>query len=242
MKFIQGIKRRLLRHKKLIERYANEETVFIYQMGKVGSTTIENSIKNAVHFIYRIEQGILAFILRAAFKKRKKTKIVTLVREPIKRNISMFFHDLDAYLFMAHTNCLNSRNMPLPTRNQSLDLLTEVFNQEFDHEYPINWFDKEFKPMTGINIYETAFDIDKGCSFIKNKGIEVLCIRTDKIKNCINELSRFVNEEVDLSFENQAELKWYGDLYQQFKSQYRLPNNKEQSIKQSKFYRHFFKK
>ena len=265
MKLLQGIKRRLTRHKTLLALYADKNTIFIYQMGKVGSTTLEQCVPNAVHihafhsknhtcpvrlkglakfglkhFFYRLEQELLNYLLRRTFKRRKHTKIITLVRDPIARNISMFFHDLDAYLFAAHTNCLNTRKRPLPTREQSMATLKEVFEQEFDHCYSLTWFDKEFLPMTGINIYQQPFDIENGVGYSQNNNIELLCLRSDKLRDNLHELQRFVGAEVILSSTNQAKDKWYGDIYQKFKLDYTPSAKLQNEIEKSQFYKKFF--
>jgi len=265
MRFIQSIKKRWQQHKKLIALYSDKDTVFIYQMGKVGSTSLAHSIPNAVHihafytknhtcparlkglakfgwryYIYRIEQELVAALLRKAFRDRKETKIITLVREPIKRNVSMFFHDLDAYLFAAHTNCLNTRVKPLPTRNQNQSLLTEVFDQEFDHQYPLTWFDEEMQSMTELRVYDTAFDKEKGFSIVSNQKYKLLCLRTDKIVQRGKEINDFIGEEVSIKMNNQAQKKWYGDLYKQFILDYKISGELDNLIKASRYYKHFF--
>ncbi|MEW6989443.1 putative capsular polysaccharide synthesis family protein [Colwelliaceae bacterium 6441] len=264
-KLITKIRHRIKYYKKLIKQYSNEDTVFIYQMGKVGSTSLESSIKNAVHvhafflknhtcpvrlkglskfgvkhFFYRAEQELLSFLLRRAFKQRSHTKIITLVREPQARNISMFFHDLDAYLYAAHTNCLNTRKSPLPTRSQSADILMDIFSHEFNHNYPLNWFDNEFLPMTGINIYSQLFDKEAGYSVIEKGKTTVLCIRTDKLANCTEQLELFIGDNVELKYENKAQGKWYQPVYQEFKCSYKSPSDLLIKQKNSQFYKHFF--
>ncbi|MDX2369991.1 MAG: putative capsular polysaccharide synthesis family protein [Colwellia sp.] len=265
MLFIKKLFRRFIYYKKQMALYADDDTLFIYQMGKVGSTTLENSLPDAVHihafysknhicsvrqkglakfglnyFISRIEQELHNYLLRRAFKSRSRTKIITLVREPQARNLSMFFHDIDAYLFAAHTNCLNTRQKPLLTRYQNADMLLDVFDCEFDHYYALNWFDVEFLPMTGLNIYDYPFDIDEGYSLIAEKGIEVLCLRTDKLKDNVNILSQFIEQDVELHSVNKADEKWYGDIYQNFIRTYTPTVQREQKIKESKFFKHFF--
>ena len=267
IKIVQAIKRRLVRHRRLIATYQDPKTIFIYQMGKVGSTSLELGIDNGLHvhafytknhtcpvrlqglagfglrhIVYRAEQEVLAYLLRRAFRQRKKTKIITLVRPPLARNMSMFFHDLDAYLFAAHTNCMHTRNKVLPTRMQDKSLLARVFEQEFDHHYPLRWFQQEFLPMTGVNIFDYHFDPSKGVTIIEREQIQVLCLRTDKIQHCAGDLSRFVGHEVKLSMENEAESKWYGDVYTQFKQHYQPPKALEQAIKDSQLHQHFFAK
>tara|TARA_R110002167_G_scaffold366448_1_gene597389 strand:- start:10360 stop:11178 length:819 start_codon:yes stop_codon:yes gene_type:complete len=265
IRLIEGIKRRLARHIDLITKYKDPNTIFIYQMGKVGSTSLEQALPNAVHihafysknhtcpvrqkglakfglkhFIYRAEQEIVSLLLRRAFKKRSFTKIITLVRDPQARNISMFFHDLDAYIFSAHTNCLNTRRVPLPTRCQNSAMLADIYNQEFDHDYALRWFDSEFLPMTGINVYDSCFDKDKGFAYLTSSKVEVMCIRTDKLKYCMSEVSLFVDQEIVLDRLNQANEKWYGEIYQGFITSYELPEERKHKINSSQFFQHFF--
>jgi hypothetical protein len=267
VKLIAGIKRRLSRHKKLLAKYADKKTIFIYQMGKVGSTSIEHGIENAmhvhafynrnhtcpprlmglakfglVHFLLRAEQEVLAFLLRRVFKRRKNTKIVTLVREPIARNISMFFHDLDAYLFSAYTNCMRTRKAPLATRCENSSLLIDVFNSEFDHDYALNWFDNEFAIMTGLNIYDYDFNHDLGYCLIQKPSVEVFCLRTDKIAERIDDLTEFCGSEVNLSAVNRADDKWYHEVYKQFSREYSYSTDKLHKIYNSQFFQHFFQK
>ena len=259
------IKRKIVSYQKLIAKYTAPETIFIYQMGKVGSTTLEYSLPNAVHlhafynknhtcparlhglakfgftyFFRRAEQEFTHFLLRRAFKKRKNTKIITLVREPLARNMSMFFHDLDAYIYAAHTNCLNTRQRALPTRHQSRSLLTDIFNQEFNHHYPLTWFDKEFMVMTGIDIYQHSFDIEQGIGYAQHQGTEVICLRIDKLQEHSASLSRFVGQPIELMTQNKAEDKWYAELYQAFKSDYVLSKPLKTELYNSKYYQKFF--
>jgi hypothetical protein len=265
VRLIEKLKSRFKYYQQLIAQYSAEETIFIYQMGKVGSTTLEHSLPNAVHihafynknhtcpvrlfglkkfsflhFIYHIEQETLWWLIRRAFKQRKSTKIITLVREPFARNQSMFFHDIDAYLYAAHTNCMNTRAKPIPTRSQKPSVLFDVFTQEFDHDYAINWFDKEFFSMTGIDVYQYPFCKEKGACRIQEKNIDILCLSSDKLLENKQLLSDFVGQSVEVESVNQAEDKWYGDLYKQFKIDYILPEAIASKILNSRFYQHFF--
>lgn len=265
MRLFAVIERRLTRYKKILSLYANENTIFIYQMGKVGSTSLEHSIDNAVHihafynanhicpprlkglakfglsyYLHRVEQQILAFCLRYIFKRRKYTKIITLVRDPFARNISMFFHDLDAYLFAAHTNCMNSRRVPLATRGQDDRLLLDVFKTEFNHQYPATWFDKEFFRMTGLDVYTQPFDIDKGLSRYKTESIDCLCVKSEQLSKLIPEVSAFVSQEVVLTYANVGAEKWYRGSYERFLKEVPYPNEYLSQLMGSRFVDHFF--
>ena len=269
VQLINKLQTRIEYYQQLIAEYSAEDAIFIYQMGKVGSTTLEHSLPNAVHIhafysknhtcpvrllglrkfsfmhiFYRVEQELLWWYIRRVFKQRKKqdktTKIITLVRDPFNRNLSMFFHDLDAYLFSAHTNCANTRVKPIPTRCQTTGLLSEVFTEEFNHEYALNWFDNEFYAMTGINVFQYDFDKEQGISRIQEKGIDILCLSCEKILKNESILGDFVGTTIEIKSTNKAEDKWYGELYRQFKADYILPESISKKVLNSRLYQHFF--
>jgi hypothetical protein len=265
-KLVSGFKRVLIEQNRLVKLYSDPETLFIYQMGKVGSTSFEQALPVAVHihafygknhtcpvrlkglskfgikhFYYRAKQALLDYRLRRAFQHREQTKIITLVREPMSRNKSMFFHDLDAYLFAAHTNCLSNRAFPIPTRCQDASLLCDVFTEDFDHNYPLTWFDQEFYPMTGIDVFTYPFDSEKGYSIINKANTSVLCLRTDSIATCQEVINKFVGYPVEISSLNSAQTKWYSELYLQFNQQYQPSIKLLTQFKDSKLVQHFFR-
>lgn len=253
------------RLKNLYLRYRDEKTVFIYQMGKVGSTSLENTIENAVHLhnfywqnhpcpirqnglagfglravFKRLEQRLEYFLMRLAFKRRSQTKIVTLIRSPLERNISMFFHDLDAYLFDAYTNCQRTAIPPKPTRFQSSSLLEEVFNERFDHEYPLQWFDEELKRITGIDVYDYPYKNEP--QVIEKGRVSIFLCDIKDIDASEGLISRFVDQNVTLARSNLAELKWYAEQYKQFKREYNPPQSIRLLLEESKYFHHFYKK
>lgn len=264
--FIDKLQRLFKSYQRLVAQYADEDAIFIYQMGKVGSTTLENSLPNAVHvhafynrnhtcpvrlkglakfgakhLLYRAEQEFRAWLIRCTIKRRKHTKVITLVRDPMARNISMFFHDIDAYLYSAHTNCDSSRAFPLSTRHQDMQLLETVFEQEFDHTYPLTWFERELKVITQLDIYKAPFNTQLGFSKMKNNKFSVMCIRVDKLSRCLDYLSEFTGKEITLINSNEAQSKWYGELYHRFKQSYQPSSILTSQIIESRYYQHFFK-
>lgn len=110
---IYGLKM-LSRIKNKLNYYLNSENIIIYQMGKVGSTSLEKSLPNSfhTHTLYAKEPNPLStsfykssfvlktryFLIRNLIKRRRKIKIISVVRHPLERNFSMFFHDLPEWL------------------------------------------------------------------------------------------------------------------------------------------------
>jgi hypothetical protein len=257
---------RIATYRALYKKYHDPKSVFVYQMGKVGSTALEQSIDNAIHihnfysknhpcllrlkglagfgwryYFKRLEQELELFIKRLAFRKRKHTKIVTLVRPALDRNISMFFHDLDCYLYALYSNCDRTSFPPMATRTQDTHVLMKAFEMHYQQSYPLTWFDNELKKMTGLDIYAQPFDMTKGLVTVSNTKCEVMCLDINVLPSSTGLLSAFIGQSIVLSRENQAQSKWYGSLYKQFKNEYIPSTELTQLLKNSKYSTHFFK-
>ena len=150
----------------------HKDIILVYTMGKVGSTSIYYSLKKIfkgrVLFIHRmIKENIDAYneaFIRKNLKPHrskmgemtlgylpsKKKRIITLVREPIGRNISDFFQDLKVYM--------DDHNK---IENYDDKIIRNQFLNNYPQELPLNWFTDEFQKTTKINIYEHPFDIQK---------------------------------------------------------------------------------
>ncbi|WP_174199870.1 putative capsular polysaccharide synthesis family protein [Marinifaba aquimaris] len=247
-----------------LKQILDPETIFIYQMGKVGSTSLELGINKSfhVHCFYlanhtcparikvnqiglknrlkRCSDSLFRFLQRTLFKVKANKKIITLVRNPVERNMSMFFHDIDAYLFMAHTNFLNTRKQLLPTRNQSSTILEDVFTNEFDHNYPLCWFDNEFYKTTGINIYSYRFDKKVGYIELEERGHRVICLAQETLNKNLDKIESFLDCSINISEHNSADMKWYADIYHKFKTEFEIPAYIKYKLENSKFYQHFY--
>ena len=101
---------------------------------------------------------------------RRTLKIVTLVRDPIGRNVSMYFHDLHYWLAYYFSEVRPDRDGA--RRNRPL---IDCFRETFDHRYPLDWFDKELKRLSGIDVYEHAFDRTTGCAEDNGRWSERSC-------------------------------------------------------------------
>lgn len=75
--------------------------ILIYQMGKVASRTIYKSLLYTpgmqVFHVHRIGKDVHPNLYERVARFGHPAKIITLVREPISRNISDFFQHLDQY-------------------------------------------------------------------------------------------------------------------------------------------------
>ena len=202
--------------------------VLIYQMGKVGSTALERTLPNALHFhtLYnnphcrfrarlkwgwfgtRIILPIAYFLKRLAICRSPTIRIVTLVRHPVARARSVFFQELPYWLV------LYFNKLGLDERQEGASVLEDAFKQEFNIDYYDRWFDDELKRFTGIDVFEHSFDPDEGCLLLKKGKYEVLVVQYEKLAAVKTQIEDFTGAELDLTRENVSTNKWYGPILQ----------------------------
>ena len=123
---------------------------------------------------------------------------------------------------------------------EGIDTLVDCFRETFDHRYPLEWFDKELKRLTGVDVYEHAFDSTRGCTEITKGGTRVLVIQTDKLGHCWHTVEEFCGRKLELREDNRGERKWYGTLYSEFLDRYSATADELDEIYSSKFATFFF--
>jgi len=237
-----------------------EPPVVVYQMGKVSSSTVTWALKNFggmnVFQVHVLHPDNLDFV-REQFRKRKKwyarlfsdtevrgriifkgiiesgikTRIITLAREPIGRNHSYYFQNLDAIWGTRHAH----DNVPL-------ERLVGEYLERFDHGRALRWFDREFNRVLSVDVYAHPFPHDKGHTRINTDRHDILVIRTDlddaAKKKCIEEFLGV--EGITLAPRNVASQKPYAATYRKFLDALELPDSYVNEMLDSKYTRHFF--
>ena len=92
-------------------------------------------------------------------------KIISLVREPIERNFSAFFQNLE--------------NFCDPNDKAATEGLISRFISDYNHKVPLEWFDVEMKTTTGIDVYSKEFMYEEGYQLYKEGRYELLVLRVD---------------------------------------------------------------
>ena len=170
---------------------SNKKKVIIYQMGKVASSSIKSSLSK-INNLDIIHTHHLSSDYTRELNDIKKTMgweititpdsvedlfstinneeliIITLVREPIGRNISAYFQNLDVIYRQKNVHDKLSQN----------DLLNGFLNK-YPHSIPIAWFDKELKKTLGIDIYKYEFPKKEGALIINEGRNHILVMRFD---------------------------------------------------------------
>lgn len=231
----------------------NKELVLVYQMGKVGSTTIFRNIQRRtakrvflVHYLRtRVAEDIIkktssrvsaqAELARLAEVRQlvdsevssgQKIKVITGVREPIARNISAYFQNI------GHQRVLSAGS------------LQADFISNYPHEIVLNWFDSEYKVFTGVDVYETPFDKEQGWAIVDSSGYRTLIYRQENLREIIaNRVIQNFLGRPDLDFcrrYNQGCDKEYASEYDVFKRNFNPTPSFAEKFFNSKYCRHFY--
>lgn len=195
--------------------------VMIYTMGKVGSTTLLNSLKNAKIPAIQVEQFFFAEDeldketienwLDCLDRIRKGIKVITLVRDPIARDISNFMQVFNAYIMDSDKNVID----------QVVDYLegASLTNYQFSH-----WHNVEFKKALGIDVYEYPFDKEKGYGFIKENNLDILLLTLEKLNDNVEILRQFLDAPgFEIINDNVGEEKEYKYLYNDIRQNLKIP-------------------
>ena len=227
--------------------------VFVFQMGKVASTSILVAIKRHGYgggkYIpirkHRILSKYSRLMLYVYARLGLPFKIVCPIREPIARNVSAFFH------FYCTLNFLENKNT-------NLEKLEELFLRDYrpvkstyiapaserppEHEFTLNWFDWHFRPVTGIDVYKEPFPIERKWQIYKRGFFRVLVYRIDMKRSEQTKLvSRFLGIKLDeVGFENTTKDHAKDKYYSRFRESVKLPELYIRRIHDSRFAKHFW--
>jgi len=233
---------------------SNRELCLVYQMGKVASSSVASVIEAEgsyrqfqVHRLNLISIGqmnrnrfnrglpplpsdVEGRIVYTKFVRRGvPCKIVSLVREPVGRNISAFFE-----------NACVDRDVETSMFGQ--EALTHQFLHEYSHDIPLEWFDREMLTTTGIDVYGHDFPKKKGYRQIDRGGCQLLVMRHDlRDGKKVQILNEFLGTRIEeMCSRNVGSEKIYKDRYEAFKRHVRLPRAYLDRMLQSKYCRHFY--
>ncbi|MGH7443871.1 MAG: putative capsular polysaccharide synthesis family protein [Longimicrobiales bacterium] len=158
-------------------------------------------------------------------------RIVTLVREPIARNVSAYFHILE--VLWQRSDAYSAL---------STEELTRGFLERGRHIVPLEWFDQEFRPVTDLDVYSTPFPAAAGCLRLRAGPHDVLVLRADLDDAAkAQRLAEWLGlEDFELMRMNEAGRKHYAGTYAAAIRQMRLPPSYVDEMLESRYARHFF--
>ena len=216
-------------------RLKNSPPVFVFQMGKVASSSIFESLKQqysgAVGHAHHIgEDNWMSVQLHEWYQNGNPIKIISPVREPVGRNISGFFQQFEDYTGIDVTECKLTHKE-----------IKRYFLDKFDHQLPLRWFDEMMNTYFNIDVYAIPFPSNGHCTY-SNKNVDLLVLRIDisdaEKEKAIREFLDFPNFILEKS--NVGSQKEYNALYQEFKNNLKLPDEYIETMCNSKYFKHFY--
>ncbi len=244
------------------KKYGIHEPILVYQMGKVGSTSVYKSLV-ALDLDVPVDQTVSLnrldireqWLLQAnpidtvaletlardrrirrhiEERPNQKWNIICLVRAPLPRGISAFFHNMGATFPGYHErraqNDLTARE------------LVEYFVNHYFDNIPNEWFDRELRALFGIDVFATEFPKSRGYSFYENERCRVLLMRLEDLERCaapaLYEFLKIPNFE--LLKANTGEQKEYGELYREFLAILRVTPEWLTPWHESRYAKHFY--
>ena len=169
--------------------HLSDPPVLVWQMGKVGSTSIGAALEQAaVPFVqvHHLKPDHLATVLKqytaagaalpdhlSASMRMLETirntsaniRIVSVVRDPVPRNLSALFETWKEF-------------PPQWQHEEGIEELNHWFLLNFDYSV-LRWFNSEIENVIGVNIYDFPFDHGLKRLSIEQDRFKILVLRTE---------------------------------------------------------------
>lgn len=237
-------------------KHPNRTPVIVHQMGKVASTSVSSSLAEAgdrdVFHTHRLNPRTLnirlryhertntavprvdraaQFIIENFLSRGRKVQLVSLVREPIARNISAYFETLDTRWG------IKDAHVSIP-----IEQLLERFIDEYDHDIPDKWFDDEIRETVALDVFEKPFPQQQGYVLLGNERADLLVMKhdlDDGLKGVA--LGKLLGTEpLKVKRANVGRRKKYGNTYETFRRSIRLREAFVRRMLDSRYARHFY--
>jgi hypothetical protein len=214
--------------------------VLIYQFGKVGSTSIQDSLlprwPGLVVHAHTINQrdgepAQVKAVREVLQRAEERVFIITTVRDPIARNISAFFQNFERETGSCDTEAYRF----------SVQSLIELFLEKFPHDTPLKWFDNNLKVSTGIDVFEYNFP-PVGVQMIRRGNVDLLLMKSE-IPDWLKEsaIEQVLGlDQFRLKAENVGHQKCYAKTYRDFLHTFVAPDWYVQKMYGSRLFQHFY--
>ena len=256
-------------HAALKYRFAplyKKNPLIIYQMGKVGSETIERSL--ACHHLQRpvfrvhslVEEHINVALSGAGisfedYRRRSRHAEHGLY---LAREIGRSLH-------LGHWQVITMVRDPVAQNISSFFQLIDLFIPDFaaleqagklsaadlmavflkhytaDSNF-IHWFDVEMKPSFGIDVFASEFPRQAGYKVYRQPHAELLLMRLEDVDHCASAafLDFLKMDDFKIVKQNEAKEKQYYRLYKKFKAEAVFPRHYVDAVYGSRYARHFY--
>jgi len=215
--------------------------VFVYTPPKVGSTTLVSSIRLSASYKFRVVHlhdedmlfvltGLTNITINEIIKYNKyigrNVYVIDVYREPLERKMSEFFDKLTSFHFNNTADKVNKYNV---------NRLIARFNNIFTH---IANGDHYFDKLTEV-IKPTEFDFEKKYLIQKVFDISYIKLRLRDSAQWGRILSDILGTEITIINDYETDKTPLKDIYQRFKSTYKIPSNYITQIENCAYFKYY---
>lgn len=258
------------------EKLSELPPVLIYQMGKVGSTTVElalkeSDLKREIYHFHTLDPSIVSahiderrrfldtdreWSLRRAWlseyiseqtienQTKRKWDVITLVRDPVSRNVGTFFQHLDVCNDSESSWSVRSieYDFEIEFSREDLTPLVDLFFERCRHDNALIFFEREFERLFGLDVYAEPFPKNRGFNTYSSEKLRLLLLRLEDLNQSgPSAVGDFLGvASIGLSNKNGASQKQYAQLYDAFKKNAILPTAYLDKMYTSRMARHFY--
>jgi hypothetical protein len=247
-----------------LRNFENQTPTLVYQMGKVGSSTVVETLENLpllspivrVHSLHpaKVSEDIETLreslgylrehVITSSTLVQKQLDwgefpctVITLTREPVGRAISFAFQDWRRQLpEVSVVRDLDPEKM--------IELVMQKLRPGSLHADPGRWFERELKSVFGIDVMTVPYDFDQGYVKIQAGPVDVLVMRMEdldrSLKGGLRELYGLSSRGIEVERSNVGKKKAYADLLADVKARLSLPRPVSKRVWSTDYARHFY--
>jgi len=240
-------------------RVRTDRRIFVFTMGKTGSTALSRAIASAtgerVFQVFRLNRaGVAAAEQR--FRTRVKTRTFPftgsmhlwesqflLAHPPSARArwdvvTSVREPVGQAVSAFFHANARDGR----VTSDDDVESLRDQFLGEGWLDRPMQWFEREFLPSLNIDVFAEPFNPAAGTAIIERDAVRLLLVRQENFAEASGALSDFLRtrQHVDIAPRNTGRERNDGPAYGYFLERVMLPAAAVDETYASPLSRHFY--
>lgn len=239
--------------------------VLVHAMPKTGGTTaaysLKASVSNPVFHVHTWDpEAAVGAISRFAKKRggapysfrqgqmlrrmmetkaKEDWKIITLVREPVVRMVSLFFQTGKA---------MNDQFVDGAGKYKANDVVRHLYNRisgaaNRNPSREEEWFYREICQPVGIDVFEHDFDCESGYMTVQRDRFGLLVLRLEDMNERFSEATTAFLDlptPVTLERKNAAAEKSYKSAYREVCAQLRFPRETLRRLYSTQFVQHFY--
>jgi hypothetical protein len=198
----------------------------------------------SLHHVWRCQY----VVDKLARHPENKMQAISLIRDPLARNLSNFFQHihvepLPATIAGQRWKLVSSFfDFEIVAGEEDLGELIEVYFRKEWHDFPALWIDRELGGVLGIDIFASPFPRDAGYAIYHSPRADLLLIRLRDLNRCASTaIQEFLHlDAFKLVNANVGETKAYVDVYRAFKTQITFPESFLDRTYNSGFVKHCY--